>query len=129
MPTFTRVELPAKLQKWIDVRLPVTRGARIYRSKRLPFEWLGFSRRFNAMCWRNGVYLRECYFPIDETNPEHVRLILHELVHVRQYRSSRVFFPIRYLIDWLRYGYRDNPAEVEAREVSERLADEFLQSG
>jgi hypothetical protein len=129
MKPFTPVAIPEKLARWIDANFPEIQGAyTVYRSQRLPFQWLGVSRRFNAMCWFSGVYLRERYFPLDETNREHVRLLLHELVHVRQFRSSRLLFPIRYLIAWMRYGYWDIPAEVEAREISERLADEFLKT-
>ncbi len=41
-------------------------------------------------------------------------LLAHELVHVRQWRDDPLF-PVRYCIATLRYGYHDNPYEVEAR--------------
>jgi hypothetical protein len=44
-------------------------------------------------------------------------LLAHELVHVRQWRDDPLF-PIRYCIATLRYGYHDNPYEVEARSRS-----------
>ncbi|HEX6306722.1 MAG TPA: DUF4157 domain-containing protein [Longimicrobiales bacterium] len=43
------------------------------------------------------------------------RLLRHELEHVRQWRRAPLTFPLRYLWQHLRYGYRDNPYEVEAR--------------
>lgn len=43
------------------------------------------------------------------------RLLRHELAHVRQWQRARLTFPLRYLWQHLRYGYRDNPYEVEAR--------------
>jgi len=45
------------------------------------------------------------------------RLVRHELVHVRQWRRQPLSFPIRYLWCHLRFGYRDNPFEVEARQA------------
>jgi hypothetical protein len=55
-----------------------------------------------------------------------LELILHELVHVAQYRRNPVLFPLRYLINHVRYGYDRNPAEVEARETASRLAASFF---
>ena len=52
--------------------------------------------------------------------------LLHELVHVAQYRRNPVLFPLRYLIHHFRYGYDRNPAEVEARETASRLAASFF---
>lgn len=43
-------------------------------------------------------------------------LLAHELTHVRQWRSDPLF-PVRYAAATLRHGYRENPYEVEAREV------------
>ena len=42
------------------------------------------------------------------------RLIRHELAHVRQWEENR-WFPLQYLMNHLRYGYEQNPYEVEAR--------------
>ncbi|MEX2583794.1 MAG: DUF4157 domain-containing protein [Gemmatimonadota bacterium] len=44
------------------------------------------------------------------------RLLAHELAHVRQWEADWLF-PLRYSLATLRHGYRDNPYEVEAREV------------
>lgn len=43
------------------------------------------------------------------------RLLRHELAHVEQWRRQPVTFPLRYVWQHLKHGYRDNPYEVEAR--------------
>ena len=43
------------------------------------------------------------------------RLLRHELEHVHQWRRHSFLFPLRYAWSHLRYGYHDNPYEVEAR--------------
>jgi hypothetical protein len=43
------------------------------------------------------------------------RLLRHELAHVRQWQHAPFTFPVRYVWNHLRHGYRDNPYEVEAR--------------
>jgi hypothetical protein len=45
------------------------------------------------------------------------RLMYHELTHVRQWRERPLLFPLHYLWCHMRYGYRDNPYEVEARQA------------
>lgn len=45
------------------------------------------------------------------------RLVKHELEHVRQWQQNRWSFPVRYVLNHLRYGYEQNPFEVEAREA------------
>lgn len=49
------------------------------------------------------------------------RLLAHELAHVRQWERDPLF-PIRYTMATLRHGYRNNPYEVEAREVEASYA-------
>jgi hypothetical protein len=55
-----------------------------------------------------------------------LELVLHELVHVAQYRANPLTFPLRYLLNHLRYGYDQNPAEVEARDTASRLSAAFF---
>ena len=43
------------------------------------------------------------------------RLLQHELEHVAQWRRAPVTFPLRYVWQHVRHGYRDNPYEVAAR--------------
>ncbi|MBI4425330.1 MAG: hypothetical protein HY554_16495 [Elusimicrobia bacterium] len=56
------------------------------------------------------------------TRLEREGLLVHELVHTRQWRDS---YAADFLVDYLRlkdrYGYRDNPKEVEAYEVQRRF--------
>ena len=54
------------------------------------------------------------------------RLLVHELTHVRQWEEDRLF-PVRYALESLRRGYRDNRYELEAREA-ERTACRTLSS-
>ena len=44
-------------------------------------------------------------------------LLLHELRHVHQFREKKSF-PVRYLWQTVRRGYRANPYEVDARRFS-----------
>lgn len=44
-------------------------------------------------------------------------LLAHELTHVRQWEEDPLF-PLRYTLGTLRYGYRNNPYEREARCVA-----------
>ena len=48
------------------------------------------------------------------------RLLRHEVAHVQQWRRDPLLFPLRYALQHLRRGYRDNPFEVEAR-AAERI--------
>ena len=51
--------------------------------------------------------------------PEYItiRLLAHELQHVRQWAYEGWTFPLKYAWAWARAGfsYRDNPYEIEAR--------------
>ena len=51
------------------------------------------------------------------------RLLRHELAHVRQWRQRPWTFAARYAWWHVRYGYRDNPYEIEAREAEAIDAD------
>ena len=42
-------------------------------------------------------------------------LVRHELEHVRQWQANPWTFPFRYALNHFKYGYHDNPYEVEAR--------------
>lgn len=46
-------------------------------------------------------------------------LLRHELAHVRQWQANPWTFPVLYAINHLRYGYHDNPYEVEARQAEQ----------
>lgn len=51
---------------------------------------------------------------LDRRTSVSVELLLHEICHVRQFQADRLF-PLRYLWESLRHGYRANRYEVEAR--------------
>jgi len=56
------------------------------------------------------------YFRDYSVNPD---ILDHELIHVEQYkRYGFIGFLIRYIYYLLKYGYYNNPLEVEARERS-----------
>jgi len=48
------------------------------------------------------------------------RLLAHELEHVRQWQSDRLF-PLRYALATLRHGYDQNPYEIAARSAETSL--------
>jgi hypothetical protein len=50
-------------------------------------------------------------------------LLVHELVHVEQWRADRLF-AVRYVAEWVRRGYRGNRYEVEAYEAEARFRAE-----
>ena len=56
--------------------------------------------------------------------PFSAELLLHELAHVRQFQESRAF-PLHYLLESVRVGYRRNRFEVAA----ERFAATRLRAG
>lgn len=49
-------------------------------------------------------------------------LIRHELAHIRQWRERPLTFPLRYVWQHVRHGYRDNPYEREARRAEVAVA-------
>lgn len=53
--------------------------------------------------------------------PISASLLVHELVHVEQWRADRLF-ALKYGLQWLRHGYRQNPYEVEAYDRQRRFA-------
>lgn len=60
--------------------------------------------------WVLGEYI---FFRYSSPAPA---LLLHELAHVKQYRRYGVIgFLARYIWWSIRYGYKNNPLEVEAR--------------
>lgn len=120
----TRVFLPENIARWVSRCLPVGDVGRIqFRlCRRIPFWWLAPKRTFIGLTLWNRVYLVENCWCLDPPDRFPSELLLHELVHVLQYRRNPVLFPLRYLLNHLRLGYDKNPAEVEARETAARLA-------
>lgn len=51
------------------------------------------------------------------------KLFAHEMVHVQQIRTEGAFiFYLKYLLFTIRYGYWNNPYEVEARAIAEEFS-------
>ncbi len=98
------------------------RGVRVRCCNRLPFQWLpGFMPNVRGITLWNTIYLKEHCCPIDPASDDLVELLLHELVHVGQFRRGPISFPLGYLAEFVRRGYWNIPAEVEARERSTDL--------
>ncbi|HLJ56430.1 MAG TPA: hypothetical protein VKT77_15435 [Chthonomonadaceae bacterium] len=124
------VILPAGLAHWIDFNMPELggmRGVRLRCCDRLPFTWApGFLRNVQGLTLWNTVYLKRGCCEIDPQRPESIELLLHELVHVGQFRRGPLSFPVRYLIDFARLGYLRIPAEREARSRAAELLARYL---
>jgi hypothetical protein len=123
------IDLPDPLLKWIGIHLPTIgdpRKVRFRSCRRIPFWWIPGNRNMSGLTLANRVYLRSKHCPIEPANRGTVGLVFHELVHVLQFRRNPLLFPFRYLLQHFRYGYANNPAEVEARQLSARLVDEYF---
>jgi len=83
--------------------------ARIKEAKGLSLWLLNL---FNFDAWAsnwNTIYIRKEY--INDGN-----LIRHELTHIKQIeKDGRFWQPIKYMYYLVRYGYKNNPYEIEAR--------------
>jgi len=123
-----RVLLPENLSNWIAQHLPIGDLSRIrFRlGRRIPFWWVVPGGSFSGLTLWNRIYVVESCWFLEPIRRNTLELIVHELVHVLQYRRNPVTFPFRYVFDHLRYGYERNPAEVEARAVAARLVDAYF---
>ncbi len=66
-----------------------------------------------------GITLGNTIFLADPAGSS-VRLLLHELGHVRQFQRDKAF-PIRYLWESVRHGYARNRFEIEADQFAEEV--------
>lgn len=119
--------LPEPLARWIEANLP---GApdlsrvRIFCDARIPFDWLpGNRKKYIGITLWNRIHLRA---PFDLRSQSEIELLFHELVHVRQFARNPIWFPVRYLIFLALKGYRNHPAEIEARAVAEELSGKYF---
>jgi hypothetical protein len=123
-------EIAPCMAGWIERNMPEIggmRGVRVRCCDILPFQWLpGFMPTVVGITLWNTIYLKKRCCPIDPHNLELVGLLLHELVHVGQFRRGPLLFPLRYLIDLARFGYWNIPAESEAREREKELLDQYI---
>lgn len=123
------VTLPECLAKWIAGTMPELGDVgrvRVLACEPLPFEWLPGDRSWIAgiTLW-SRVHLRERLCPIDPGNLSRVELLLHELVHVGQFRAQPVLFPLRYLWSMAWRGYENCWPERQARERAKVLVDRY----
>ena len=125
----SRIDLPNVLVNWISLHVPTLGDPckiRFTLCRRIPFWWIPGNRNMAGLTLANRVYLRAEYCPVDPMNRLTVELVFHELIHVVQFRRNPLLFPLRYLLDHLRYGYANNPSEVEARRLAARLTDRYF---
>ena len=118
----TRFELPSAMV----ARYPELAQAR-YRRGGLPVRLGGWALGLPTV---DAITLRRTVF-LSQNAPLSPSLLLHELRHVHQFLGERTF-PIRYLLQSLRYGYSRNAYEVDARRYSalrRHTADEESFSG
>ena len=102
------LELPRELTE----RFPELKEAR-YRSGGLPIRiggWALGASHVSGFTLGRTIFLHDAGL-LDEA------LLLHELRHVHQFRE-RKSFPVHYLWQSIRRGYRANPYEVDARRFS-----------
>ena len=118
----TSFELPAAM----IARYPELAHAR-YRRGGLPLRLGGWALGLPSV---DAITLRRTVF-LSRNTALSASLLLHELRHVHQFLGERTF-PIRYLLQSLRYGYSRNAYEVDARRYSalrRNAADEESFSG
>jgi hypothetical protein len=126
----TRVFLPQDVADWISRQMQLKdlgdlTTVQLRLCRRIPFGWLVRTRTFAGLTLWNRVYVIERFWQTQPLSAATVELVLHELVHVVQYRRNPIIFPLRYLVNHIRYGYEKNPAEVEARTIAASLASDF----
>ena len=128
----SRIELPGVLLHWIRIHAPLLgdpSNVQFHSCTRIPFWWIPGNRRMSGLTLANRVYLRAEHCPIDPLDRATVELIFHELAHVWQFRKHPFLFPLSYLIQHLRYGYANNPAEVEVREMATYFTQQYFCGG
>jgi hypothetical protein len=108
--------LDLELRGWIAAHMPGVgplHKLRIKTCRRVPYSWIPGNRHMQGLTLWNRVYVKE--------GAESLELLFHELTHVEQFRRAPFTFPVTYLLHHIRYGYFQNPAEVEARERAAAL--------
>lgn len=102
-----RVPLPAELPREL---LP---AGVVLREGRLLPALGGFFARLNGPAAAVTLGRTIVVHPEVALTP---RLLAHELAHVRQWEADPLF-PVRYTVETLRHGYRQNRYERQAREA------------
>jgi hypothetical protein len=118
-----------RLYRWIRLNVPEAGDpAKVYLKScaRIPFWWIPGNRHIAGLTLWRTIYVTEAFWPINPSKRESVEFLLHEFIHVAQFHRHPLFFPLKYLIDHVLYGYWNNPAEVEARERAAELVDAYF---
>lgn len=92
-----------------DLPHPVPSGVTVRRGRlmtRLGGWFMGGSRRPAGAVTFGRTIVCNADLPITDD------LIVHELVHVEQWKDP--LFALKYVAGWIRHGYRNNPYEEEA---------------
>ena len=72
-------------------------------------------------CLPFGYGLCLYWFVIVVKGPYQAYLIAHEAEHVRQWKAEGFFkWPVKYFYYLFKYGYKENPYEVQARQAERR---------
>lgn len=73
-------------------------------------------KKFIAITFGKHIFIRFTRFEL--SNSVRIRLLAHEEAHVKQYkRYGFIGFIIRYLWYSIRYSYKNNPLEIEAKQA------------
>lgn len=108
-----RIELPREMMdRYPDL------GAATYRRGGLPVRVAGWALGTSTAA---AITLWRTVFVAPDTRLD-AELLLHELRHVHQFLEHRAF-PVSYLWQSIRYGYKRNAYEVDARRYSASRLD------
>ncbi len=73
-----------------------------------------YLRRNNFLGWTS--FWNTIYY-IDKESMNNESLIKHELTHIKQIEDDGIIkFSLKYTYYFIKYGYKNNPYEIEARE-------------
>ena len=114
--------LSPELISWIKANMsnaPDLRRVRIVCAPTIPFDWLPGNRaQYVGITLWDKIWLRE---PFELKEEAAYELLFHELVHVRQFQRRPIKFPLMYILQLRLNGYRNHPAEIEARTIAAKL--------
>lgn len=126
----TELTLPRCLADFIDEHMPALGGAATVRLLRKAPREMPFRRIIGpvqGIAFFGRIHLRDdrCADPVDPCDLEFVGLLLHELAHIEQQRTGRLFYPAYFAWSAVR-GYERNPYELAADERSAELLRRYV---
>ncbi len=88
--------LPQKVADWITTGILKGKSLnpQIFIQDKLPLDW--WKKNKDAITLKDKVYLRN---PISLENPNRMKLLFHELIHVRQFSTIGFFWWMNYIFD------------------------------